>query len=84
MYNSFGALDENAINKFAAICQKAQSLDATIVGKLKMFWVLRDFSLSMEDKQGKTISPDQYLDQALDENTSNSKEERQMIKKVFI
>jgi hypothetical protein len=46
MYNSFGALDENAINKFAAICLKAKSLDPTI-GRLKMFWILRDFSLSM-------------------------------------
>ena len=46
IYNSFGALDENIINKFAAICRKAQSLDQTL-SNLTMFWILRDFSLSM-------------------------------------
>lgn len=46
MYNSFGALDENTINKFAAICHKAESLDHGLK-KIKMFWILRDFSLSI-------------------------------------
>lgn len=46
MYNSFGALDENTINKLSAICKKSQNLDANI-SNLTIYWILRDFSLSI-------------------------------------
>jgi hypothetical protein len=46
MYNSFGALDENTINKLGAICKKSQKLDSSI-SNLTIFWILRDFSLSI-------------------------------------
>ena len=81
MYNSFGALDENTINKLAGICFKAQQMDPTL-GRMKMFWVLRDFSLKMENKEGRQLTADEYLSEALDDSTSN-KEERTAIKKVF-
>ena len=60
MYNSFGALDENTINKLAGVCFKAKQMDPTL-GKMKMFWILRDFSLKMETKEGRQLNPDQYL-----------------------
>jgi len=46
LYNSFGAIDENTVDKFAAICHKARSVDETL-DDLKLFWILRDFSLAI-------------------------------------
>ena len=41
-------------------------MDPTL-GGMKMFWVLRDFSLKMENKDGRLLTPDEYLGEALDE-----------------
>jgi hypothetical protein len=54
-------------------------MDPTL-GGMKMFWVLRDFSLKMENKDGRLLTPDEYLGEALDET---GKEERAAINKVF-
>lgn len=44
LYNSFGAIDENSISKLALACHEAQFVDPKFAN-VKLFWVLRDFSL---------------------------------------
>ena len=64
IYNSVGAIDEQAIAKLALVTRTASSLERTAPAT-KLFWVLRDFALEMEDRNGKKISADQYLEDCL-------------------
>jgi hypothetical protein len=66
LYNSVGAIDENAIQKLSMICREAKLLDESIP-ETKLFWVLRDFSLKMVDKHGAELAPNQYLEECLRE-----------------
>jgi len=77
IFNSFGTIDENAINSLSFV------LDLSKTIKLKnsfkeddkdelaqyfpyFFWLLRDFSLKLVDKSGKNITEKQYLESALE------------------
>ena len=77
IFNSFGTIDENAINSLSFV------LDLSKTIKLKnsfkeddkdelaqyfpyFFWLLRDFSLRLVDKNGKNITEKQYLESALE------------------
>jgi len=42
-----------------------KSLSHQFLGKSDFFWVLRDFSLSLIDKEGHPILPDRYLEESL-------------------
>ena len=77
IFNSFGAIDENAINSLSFI------LNLSKIIKIKslthedseeelaeyfpsLLWLLRDFSLKLEDKEGNIISEKEYLESALE------------------
>ena len=77
IFNSFGAIDENAINSLSFILNlskiiKIKSLthddsEEELAEYFPSFlWLLRDFSLKLEDKEGNIISEKEYLESALE------------------
>ena len=77
IFNSFGTIDENAINSLSFVLNLSKTL------KLKnsfmednknelaeyfpyFLWLLRDFSLKLVDKNGKNITEKEYLETALE------------------
>ena len=83
IFNSFGAIDENAINSLSFILNLSKNIKIKSVNKEDkdeelaeyfptLLWLLRDFSLKLEDKNGNTITEKQYLDNALEELAGNS------------
>ena len=78
VYNSFGAIDENQINDLSFVLNlsktikiKSVSIEDNEEELAKYFptllWLLRDFSLKLEDKDGNVITEKQYLENALEE-----------------
>jgi len=89
IYNSVGTIDENAMNSLSlAINLSAQIED---LGEYfpSFLWVLRDFSLKLEDETGNEISAKMYLDNSLKEqkgssdNIESKNRIRRMIKHFF-
>ena len=83
IFNSFGAIDENAINSLSFILNLSKTIKIKSVNKEDkeeelaeyfptLLWLLRDFSLKLEDKDGNTITEKQYLDNALEDLVGNS------------
>ena len=83
IYNSFGAIDENAINTLSFILNLSKTIKIKSANKddkeeelaeyfPTLLWLLRDFSLKLEDKNGNTITEKQYLDNALEDLAGNS------------
>lgn len=55
VYNSMGTIDEQTLNNFSMIIEVGKLFEKEIEVENSMpalFWVLRDFSLKMEDKNG--------------------------------
>ena len=82
IFNSFGAIDENAINTLSFVLNLSKTIKIKSVNKEDneeelaeyfptLLWLLRDFSLKLEDKNGNVITEKQYLENAL-ENISGS------------
>lgn len=57
LYNSFGAIDENSITKLGMVCSEAHLVSPSFAN-VDLFWVLRDFSLEMVDRNGRDLTPD--------------------------
>ena len=83
IFNSFGAIDENAINSLSFILNLSKTIKIKSVNKEDkeeelaeyfptLLWLLRDFSLKLEDKDGNIITEKQYLDNALEDLAGNS------------
>lgn len=80
LYNSYGVIDENALNALSLVTNLANKIqtfeeeeDAIhLINHFPTFlWVLRDFVLDLKDEEGNDISPDQYLEYVLEESESN-------------
>lgn len=77
IYNSMGTIDENALQTLSLIVNLSRQLevkggiaedtDPDDVSKYfpSFLWVVRDFSLRLQDEYKNTISSKQYLDNAL-------------------
>ena len=74
LYNSVGHIDEAAISTLglmtrvtSSVKQTLSEADGSSVADMMptFFWLLRDFSLRLEDAHGNTISKDEYLEQSL-------------------
>ena len=83
IFNSFGAIDETAINSLSFILNlskiiKIKSLshednEEELAEYFPSFlWLLRDFSLKLEDKDGNNISEKEYLESALENKIGDS------------
>ena len=81
IYNSFGTIDEVALNNISLILNLSKSLkirnnsnslnanenDEEEMAKYfpSLLWILRDFALKLEDNEGNVITAKQYLENAL-------------------
>ena len=78
IYNSVGSIDERSLSELEMVTALSRTIRTD--GKLserdnqeslhkympKFMWVLRDFTLKIEDERGRRISPTQYLENCLD------------------
>ena len=96
IYNSFGAIDENAINSLSFILNLSKTIKIKSVNKVdseeelseyfpSLLWLLRDFSLKLEDTDGNTITEKQYLENALMKIKGNSEiiEEKNRVRELI-
>jgi len=79
IYNSVGSIDENAIQNLSLVVNltkhiqlKSEGMDEDGVDPDEVsnyfpsfYWVVRDFSLQLQDTEGKAISSREYLEKAL-------------------
>ena len=77
IFNSFGAIDETAINSLSFILNLSKTIKIKSINREDneeelaeyfptLLWLLRDFSLKLEDKDGNVITEKQYLENALE------------------
>ena len=82
IFNSFGAIDEMTLNSLSFILNLSKYIKIKSINKEdnendfaeyfpSLLWLLRDFSLKLEDKNGNVITEKQYLQNAL-ENVNGS------------
>ena len=96
VYNSFGAIDENQINDLSFVLNLSKTIKIKSVSiedneeELAQYfptllWLLRDFSLKLEDKNGNVITEKQYLENALVElsGLSNIIEEKNRVRSLI-
>ena len=94
MYNSVGAIDETAMQTLSLMTRVTENVrvhaadDSSTPDQLaehmpQFFWVLRDFALRLIDRQGTTITPDEYLEEALQTTDPQRDHIRGMIRKAF-
>ena len=96
IYNSFGAIDENQLNNLSFVLNlsktikiKSASIEDNEEELAKYFpnllWLLRDFSLKLEDTNGNVITEKQYLENALKELSgySNTIEEKNRVRNLI-
>lgn len=97
IYNSSGTIDENSINTLSFIINLSKFLkisnnDNSSMNNSKnleeyfpkLLWILRDFSLRLVDKNEKPISINDYLENALNQESNNEKiKVRKSIKEYF-
>ena len=83
IFNSFGAIDEMSLNTLSFILNLSKSIKIKSVNLEDneedfgeyfptLLWLLRDFSLKLEDKNGNVITEKQYLINALENVTGTS------------
>jgi hypothetical protein len=70
VYNSPGALDENAIASLGLVSRLARKIEADEAGGNSdhlpdLWWVLRDFALELVNADGDDIDSDEYLESSL-------------------
>ena len=97
VYNSFGTIDEQALNNLSLIVNLSKNLrlrknekqfEINEIAKYfpSLLWVLRDFALKLEDNEGNVITAKQYLENALMEQRANEEKNyvRKLIKNYFV
>ena len=96
IYNSFGALDEISITSLSLVLNLSETIKIkSLTHKDKeeelaeyfpaLLWLLRDFSLKLEDINGNTITEKQYLEKALENVSGNNEiiEEKNRVRKLI-
>lgn len=94
LYNSVGAIDETAMQTLSLMTRVTENVkvqsnteDADVNNLAQhmpaFFWILRDFSLRLVDKEGKSITVDQYLENALQTSDPQKDQVRGAIRGAF-
>ncbi len=91
VFNSIGPVDEASLEGFEFVSQLAKEIktDDGTKTSIQLFpallWVLRDFSLRLEDVSGKKISAAQYLDNCLElsKGVNEAIEKRNRVRRVI-
>ena len=93
VYNSMGQIDENAISNLSLVINLTKHIqlsvskekDAGLDKVLPSFmWVVRDFTLQLEDEEGNEISQGDYLEKALSQQSSDPNDQKTQIRKCLI
>ena len=72
VYNSSGAIDESAVQALSLVTRISTEIrsgddgDGGVPTFPELVWVLRDFGLALESKDGAPLTPNEYLEAALD------------------
>jgi len=95
LYNSFGSIDETSINTLSFVLNLSNSIQLSNNKKVEpedlskyfpsLLWLLRDFSLKLEDTDGNTITAKQYLENglALQKGSSEVTEEKNKLRRLI-
>ena len=68
IFNSTGNIDESALASLAVYASVARSVrgdDESLYEAPELIWTLRDFHLEVQTEDGRSITPDEYLDNIL-------------------
>lgn len=68
IYNSVKSIDSSALQNLSLITQLSQFIQSRneLAGLVPpLLWIVRDFSLRLEDPNGELLTPNQYLENAL-------------------
>jgi len=90
MFNSIGSIDEKSISQLSLTTKLSENIalsgnkknsehDEAQLAKFtpKFIWILRDFTLELQDSYQKNINPTQYLENALRDQSTISKSNEQ-------
>tara|TARA_B100001989_G_C24535985_1_gene464429 strand:- start:397 stop:2262 length:1866 start_codon:yes stop_codon:yes gene_type:complete len=77
-----GHIDETAVQTLSFMSKVSEFVDSDAIAP-KFYWILRDFSLQMVDKDGNTLSNKEYLEYSLTECSGEKNDTRSCIKKLF-
>ena len=96
IYNSFGALDEISITSLSLVLNLSETIKIKSLTHKDteeelaeyfpaLLWLLRDFSLKLEDINGNAITEKQYLEKALENISGNNEiiEEKNRVRKLI-
>ena len=93
MYNSVGAIDETAMQTLSLMTRVTDNVRLNSANKVtadelsqfmpRFYWILRDFSLKLVGKTGDTITPSEYLEEALASNDKVKENVRGAIRNAF-
>lgn len=93
VYNSVGAIDETAIQSLSLVTNitkyvkvetsKESTYEDLSCHMPKFIWMLRDFSLKLETKEGRQLNNDEYLEYALHNCNEQKEATRTVIKESF-
>ncbi len=66
VYNSTGRIDDAALSTLTTVTHVTSEMREEDAGELPGFlWVLRDFALQLENKDGVAVDPDTYMEEQL-------------------
>lgn len=95
LYNSVGAIDENALQTISLVTNLAREIHKTEERELDedeiaetfpfFLWIVRDFALQLVDSQNRDLSAGEYLENALSQlrGNSDSIENKNKIRRQF-
>ena len=88
IYNSVGTIDENALNQLALITSLSNEIQSKLDAPITMpffIWILRDFMLKLEDKNGNKITSKDYLETSLElqKGVSDIIEKKNKVRRMF-
>jgi hypothetical protein len=94
LYNSVGPIDETSMQTLSLMTRVTENVklhsrsEDTNLGEIAkhmpaFFWVLRDFSFALVDKESNPLTPDAYLEYALQTGDSNKDQVRGAIRGAF-
>ncbi|KAL4455126.1 hypothetical protein ABPG74_006508 [Tetrahymena malaccensis] len=92
IFNTMGPIEEKSLNQLYNVLKLVKQLqlqvsnDKSVSQDLPFFmWVLRDFSLVLEDQKGEPLNSKQYLENSLEEQKglSETTMQKNMVRKLF-
>lgn len=90
IYNSVGSIDDEAIQRLGLVIKLSKYVDLDELSQTpRLLWLLRDFSLQLQNDQKEEITANQYLEMALKDQKGisdtimNKNRIKQLIKEYF-